>query len=102
MTKVITIGASSSRNSINKQFAEYAGRLLKEVQVENLDLNDFDLPLFSVDREAEAGFPEDLNRLDDKIKEAKCVLAGGHTVQNPEPLYGLSVTGIVHPEHIIS
>jgi len=38
----------------------------------------------------------------DKIKEAKCVLAGGHTVQNPEPLYGLSVTGIVHPEHIIS
>ena len=38
----------------------------------------------------------------DKIKEAKCVLAGGHTVQNPEPLYGLSVTGIVHPDRVIS
>lgn len=38
----------------------------------------------------------------DKIAEAGCVLAGGHTVQNPEPLYGLSVTGLVHPGHIIS
>ena len=38
----------------------------------------------------------------DKVAEAKCVLAGGHTVQNPEPLYGLSVTGLVHPEKVIS
>ncbi|GHC60519.1 selenide, water dikinase [Roseibacillus persicicus] len=38
----------------------------------------------------------------DKVAEANCVLAGGHTVQNPEPLYGLSVTGLVHPEKVIS
>lgn len=38
----------------------------------------------------------------DKIAEAGCVLAGGHTVQNPEPLYGLSVTGMVHPDHVVS
>ena len=38
----------------------------------------------------------------DKILEADCVLAGGHSIQNPEPIYGLSVTGMVHPERIIS
>ncbi|MDB0068682.1 selenide, water dikinase SelD, partial [Akkermansiaceae bacterium] len=34
--------------------------------------------------------------------EAGCALAGGHTVQNPEPLYGLSVTGLVNPHRVIS
>jgi selenide,water dikinase len=38
----------------------------------------------------------------DKVAEAQCSLAGGHTVQNPEPLYGLSVTGLIHPERVIS
>ena len=30
--------------------------------------------------------------------EAECSLAGGHTIRNPEPIYGLAVTGIVHPD----
>jgi selenide,water dikinase len=34
----------------------------------------------------------------DKITEAGAVLAGGHTVEDDEPKFGLSVTGIVHPE----
>ena len=38
----------------------------------------------------------------DKVKEAKCALAGGHSVKNPEPLYGLSVTGLVHPDRMIT
>ena len=38
----------------------------------------------------------------DKVAEAHCALAGGHTVQNPEPLYGLSVTGTVNPHRVIS
>ena len=38
----------------------------------------------------------------DKVAEANCALAGGHTVQNPEPLYGLSVTGLVDPAKVIS
>jgi selenide,water dikinase len=36
----------------------------------------------------------------DKVAEAGAVIAGGHTVTNQEPKYGLSVTGIVHPDHI--
>jgi selenide, water dikinase len=37
-----------------------------------------------------------------KIKEAGCVLVGGHTIRNPEPVYGLSVTGLVHPGRMIT
>jgi selenide, water dikinase len=34
----------------------------------------------------------------DKIKEAGAVLIGGHSIDDQEPKYGLSVTGIVHPK----
>ncbi len=36
----------------------------------------------------------------DKVKEAGAVLAGGHSIQDQEPKYGLSVTGFVHPDKI--
>jgi len=37
----------------------------------------------------------------DKIAEAGGVIAGGHTVLDREPKYGLAVTGRVHPERIL-
>ncbi len=37
-----------------------------------------------------------------KIKEAKCDLIGGHTIRNPEPIYGLAVTGMVSPRHLLT
>jgi selenide,water dikinase len=37
----------------------------------------------------------------DKMKEAGALIAGGHTIEDEEPKYGLSVTGIVHPEKVI-
>lgn len=38
----------------------------------------------------------------DKVKEAECALAGGHSIKNPEPIYGLSVTGLVNPSRMIT
>ncbi len=38
----------------------------------------------------------------DKIKEAGALLVGGHSVDDPEPKYGLAVVGVVHPEKIIT
>jgi len=35
-----------------------------------------------------------------KITECGGVIAGGHTIETPEMLYGLSVTGFIHPERI--
>lgn len=38
----------------------------------------------------------------DKVQEAGAVLVGGHTVDDEEPKYGLSVSGVVHPDRIIT
>ncbi len=37
----------------------------------------------------------------EKMKEAGVVLLGGHSVQDKELKYGLSVTGFVHPDHVV-
>ena len=56
--KVIAFAASSSSRSINRQLVGYACSLLRgEAEIEILDLNDYELPLFSVDREDELGQP---------------------------------------------
>jgi len=38
----------------------------------------------------------------DKILEAGAVVAGGHSVEDNEPKYGLSVMGIVHPDKVVT
>jgi selenide,water dikinase len=59
---------------------------------------------------AVAGFPKDFDRAliadvfrgaADKVAEAGAVIAGGHTVVDPEPKYGLAVTGRVHPDRVL-
>lgn len=37
----------------------------------------------------------------EKVREAGAVIAGGHTVTDKEPKYGLAVTGTIHPQRII-
>lgn len=37
----------------------------------------------------------------DKVKEAGVALVGGHSIEDKELKYGLSVTGLVHPERIV-
>lgn len=53
--KIIAFGGSPSKNSINKKLATYASSLFENAEVEVLDLNDFQMPLFSVDIEKEIG-----------------------------------------------
>jgi selenide,water dikinase len=38
----------------------------------------------------------------DKAQEADVVIIGGHTLKTKEPLYGMAVTGTIHPDKIIS
>ncbi len=38
----------------------------------------------------------------EKVREAGGVLAGGHTVDDKEPKYGLSVLGVVHPDRVLT
>ena len=53
--KIIAFGGSPSKKSINKKLATYAARLFENREVEVLDLNDYEMPLFSVDKEAVIG-----------------------------------------------
>ncbi len=38
----------------------------------------------------------------DKVKEAGAVVVGGHTVEDEEPKYGLSVSGFIHPDKVLT
>ncbi len=38
----------------------------------------------------------------DKAREAGVPIVGGHTIDDPEPKYGLAVTGVVHPKKVVT
>ena len=38
----------------------------------------------------------------DKVYEAGAIITGGHTIQGAEPLYGLAVSGFVHPKKVLT
>ncbi|MGV6832177.1 MAG: NADPH-dependent FMN reductase [bacterium] len=56
MGKILTIGGSNSKASINKKLAELAGRLSKQ-EIHNIDLNDYEMPLYGIDHETAHGIP---------------------------------------------
>lgn len=77
--KVLAFAATSSKKSINKQLAIYATQLLTEgkknqYEVEILDLNDYELPLFSEDREAELGQPQLAKDFLNKIGDSDAII----------------------------
>jgi len=74
--KIIAFAATSSRKSINKQLASHAASLVENAQVEVLDINDYEMPLFSEDREAELGKPQLAQDFIDKIASADALVIG--------------------------
>lgn len=68
--KIIAFGGSNSQHSINKHLATYAASLFENADVEVLDLNDFAMPLFSVDLEKEVGQHELAKAFLKKIESA--------------------------------
>ncbi len=72
--KILAFGASNSQRSINKQLATYAASLLNDAEVDVLDLNDFEMPLYSQDKEAELGQPEQAKQFLAKIKASDAII----------------------------
>ncbi len=70
MKNIVTIGGSTSKNSINKKLAEYAGDLLNNVNLIKVDLNNYEMPLFSIDIENEKGFSKASLALNDVLEKA--------------------------------
>ena len=72
--KIIAFGASTSTNSINKQLAEHAIKQLTAIEANLLDLNDFELPLYSIDLETESGIPENAMKFRQMIRDSDGVM----------------------------
>lgn len=62
MKTIIAFAGSDSKTSINKQLAAYAASLVADAEVKVLDLNDYELPLYGIDREMEIGIPENAHK----------------------------------------
>ena len=56
--KLLVIGGSNSKNSINRQLAQFAASLFEQAIIQVVDISQIDLPLFSVDKESENGIPD--------------------------------------------
>ncbi|MCY4046102.1 MAG: NAD(P)H-dependent oxidoreductase [Cellvibrionales bacterium] len=76
--KVLAFAASNSKQSINKALVQYAASTIDFADVEFLDINDFEMPLFSPEREAEykakGGEPAEAKAFHQKISEADALL----------------------------
>ena len=60
--KILAFGASTSSKSINRRLAVFAARQVPGAEVTELDLRDFDLPIYSMDEETTNGVPEGASR----------------------------------------
>ena len=56
--KIIAFGASNSKQSINKQLATWAANQIGDAEVRILDLNDYEMPIYGIDKEKESGIPD--------------------------------------------
>ena len=72
--KILAFAASNSSKSINKQLATYAASLVEGADVEILDINDYEMPIFSQDREEELGQPELAQKFFAKLGEADGII----------------------------
>ena len=70
MKNIIAFAGSNSSQSINLQLVKYACTKLNHVNVELLDLNEFEMPLYSIDREKEHGIPQKAELFRKKMHEA--------------------------------
>ena len=70
MKKIVALGGSNSRKSINKVLATHAASQIENSELIVADLNDFVLPLYGIDSEAENGIPKDVKRLNHLLESA--------------------------------
>jgi selenide, water dikinase len=84
-----TYGEIAAANALSDVFA-MGGRVLFALSVAAIPE---DLP--------PSAFRAILEGASSKVREAGGMLAGGHTIRDPEPKYGLAVIGVAHPDHLL-
>jgi len=72
--KILAFAASNSKHSINRKLANYVADLHPSAQVEKLDINDYEMPIYSTEREAELGQPLLAKQFYAKITQADALI----------------------------
>jgi len=68
--KIIAFAGSNSGVSINKKLVTYAASLFENADVEILDLNDYEVPMYKHERELESGVPVQMVAFAEKFDSA--------------------------------
>lgn len=84
-------GAIAAANALSDIYA-MGGKPLSALNL--LGFPPESVPLWAVDKILRGGA--------DKAQEADVVIIGGHTIKTKEPIYGMAVTGTIHPDKIIT
>ena len=71
--KIFAFAGSSSSTSINKELVNFTLKNFGDDEVNFIDLNDYAMPLFSVDQEKK-GFPEEAHKFLKNIEEADVII----------------------------
>jgi NAD(P)H-dependent FMN reductase len=74
MKKIVAFAGSNSSRSINGQLINFTLENFKNFEVEFLDLNDFEMPIFSIDREKKDGVPQSAVDFRKKLHEADGII----------------------------
>lgn len=72
--RIVAFGASTSSTSINKVLATYAAQQVEGAEVQVLDINNYDVPMFSEDKEKEIGQAEGAQQFLADLAEADAIV----------------------------
>jgi len=72
--KILAIAGTNSDNSMNKQLVSYASSIFENAEVEVVDLNPFEMPIYKHEREVTDGIPQEAKDFAAKIDDANVLL----------------------------
>ncbi|GAA5095798.1 NAD(P)H-dependent oxidoreductase [Chryseobacterium ginsengisoli] len=73
MMKILAFAGSTSSTSINRELVKFVLKDFQNEEINLIDLNDFDMPVFSVDREKK-GFPDEAHNFLKVIEESDVII----------------------------
>lgn len=72
--KILAVAGSNSDTSINKLLVSYAASLIQNAEVEVVDMNAFEMPIYKHQREVESGVPQEAKNFAAKIDAADMLI----------------------------
>ena len=85
MSKILAFGASSSNNSMNKKLASFVAKKIAPQEAVLIDLNDYEMPIYSDDRKKADGIPEKAYEFKNLIKASDGIVISLSLIHISEP-----------------